>query len=228
MMQTFHFTDLLKAVKDNNLHEVEQLLAVLPPEHIERSGALREAAIRGYSQCVQLLCNGNGVYDKVALFWACQNGHLECVQILIDHVDPKIEDSYPLYCAARGGLVNVVDFLIPLSDPKAAHSRALSTAAHAGHRHCVAALISVSDPTANNSQALREALVGGHTECTEILYTVSDPQAVLKDLEHILATQPYNTEFDQAFTVLKAMMEKDQLENTLAIHNSKPQTQRKI
>lgn len=223
-----HFTDLLKAAKDNNIIKVEQLLAVLPPEHIECSGALREAAIRGHTKCVQLLCNGTHVSDKVALFWACQNGHLECVQILIDHVDPKIEDSYPLYCAARAGRINVVDFLIPLSDPRTAHSRALSVAAKAGHTHCVAALISVSNPKDNNSQALREALLGGHTNCIEMLYPVSDTNAILKDLEHILATQPYHATFDQAYTILKAMMEKEQLEQNIAIPNSTPSLQRKI
>lgn len=223
-----HFTDLLKAAKDNNIIKVEQLLAVLPPEHIECSGALREAAIRGHTKCVQLLCNGTHVSDKVALFWACQNGHLECVQILIDHVDPKIEDSYPLYCAARAGRINVVDFLIPLSDPKTAHSRALARAAAGGHTQCVALLIPVSDPKSNNSHALRQALLNGHTDCSEMLYTVSDPYAVLNNFEQIIATQPYDMKLDQAYTSLKSLMEKEHLQHAIGIYSPTPLTVRKM
>lgn len=221
-------TDLFNAAKDNDINKLEHLLTVLSHTEIERSGALREAAKRGNAKCVQLLCKGFPVSDQAALWWACTNGHLDCVQILVNYFDPKIDDSYPLYCATRVGHSEIVDYLIPLSNAKSAQSRALARAAAGGQTQCVALLIPVSDPKSNNSHALQQALLNGHTDCSEMLYTVSDPYAVLNNFDQIIATQPYDMKLDQAYTSLKSLMEKEHLQHAIGIYSPTPSTVRKM
>lgn len=209
-------TDLFNAAKEGNHGEVARLLTVLAPKDIEHSGALREAAAQGHTQCVALLTASHvPVGDFAALNWAAQNGHLECVKLLVSRLDAKEDDSYALYCAVRGGHSDIVNFLLPISDPKACQSSALSRAAAGGKAECLSLLIPYSEPKQRNSRALRQAVLNGHTQCVEILYPVSDPNVVLDDLEDFIEPSGVDIKFYQAYTVLVSMMEKEHLEQSL-------------
>lgn len=220
-------TNLLNAAQNGNHTEVERLVAVLSSDDIERSGALRAAAMEGHVECVKLLCaDGCPVTDPPALWWAATNGNLECVKELVRRFDATMEDSYALYCATRHAHIEVVEFLIPISDPFAQNSRALRRAAENGSAECLKRLIPVSDPKSNNSQALCSALVKQHIDCVELLYPVSDPKALLEELEQ-RACAPHAQDFDilTAYQMLKSMIEKEQLEhsiNEVAPHFNNP------
>lgn len=54
-----HQTDLSNAAKEGNHSEVARLLTGLTAKEVEYSGALREAATNGHTQCVQLLYSSN-------------------------------------------------------------------------------------------------------------------------------------------------------------------------
>ena len=119
------------------------------------------------------------VENKVeALHYAADNGHGECVEILISACDPKTWGSYALRVAATHGHTKCVEILIPVSDPTACESNALRAAALRGFVEIVGMLIPVSDPRAGGSLALREAAKYGHRKCLELLIPVSDPAVV--------------------------------------------------
>ena len=113
-----------------------------------------------------------------ALREAAENGHAECVRLLIPVSDPKARGSYALQLAARNGHVGCVELLIPASSPQADDSRALVWAAKKGHAQCVELLIPVSDPQAERSIAFRGAAQYGHAECVKLLLPYSDPKAM--------------------------------------------------
>ena len=101
-------------------------------------------------------------------------------ELIAEGADPKADSSRALRWAAENGHTECVKLLIPVSDPKAGNSYALRKAAENGHTECVRLLIPVSDPKADNSYALRWAARNGHTECVKLLIPVSDPEIVKK------------------------------------------------
>ena len=123
-------------------------------------------------------CNNN----SEPLAWAANNGHAECVKLLIPVSDPKAE-SYPaLRWASKNGQAECVKLLIPVCDPKANSSMALLYGAQSGQAECVKLLIPVSDPKAYNSRALRYSAMNGHAECVKLLTPTSDPLIEIKGL----------------------------------------------
>ena len=138
------------------------------------------------------------------LFTSTLNGDLEGLsRILAQGADPRHNNSLPICLAAENGHAECVKLLIPLSDPKSRDSMALVLAATSGHAECVRLLIPVSDPEANASNALRWAAINGHAECVKLLIPASGPlldnkkalAAALKcgnadTLSHMLASEP--------------------------------------
>lgn len=111
--------------------------------------------------------------ESAALFEAAENGHADCVEILIPVSDPMAVNSRALRHAARAGHAAVVQLLMAVSDAKADHSRALAWAAQEGRVECLRLLIPASDPAAEDFRALRFAASGGHAECVELLIPFS-------------------------------------------------------
>jgi hypothetical protein len=87
--------------------------------------------------------------SSLALRWAANYGHTECVRLLI-----------------------------PVSHPADVGSQALRWAAMEGHAECVRLLIPVSDPKVFGSEALRYAALNGHLDCVQPLVPVSEPGVV--------------------------------------------------
>lgn len=82
----------------------------------------------------------------MALQWAAENGHLDCVNALIPVSDPKGDDGLALYMAAENGHLDCVKALIPVSDLAAQNHDAVRSAATRGHVDCVAALLTAYPP----------------------------------------------------------------------------------
>jgi len=140
---------------------------------------------------------------------AANNGHVQCVELLIPVSNPKALGSKALGWAAENGHWECVELLIPVSDPKDRHSDALQVAAHEGHSRCVELLIPVSDPKALNCWALRWAAINGYTECVELLYPVSDPVEALNILQ-----KDYPDDYSK-WKTLYEMIEAERVRNTL-------------
>jgi hypothetical protein len=153
-------------------------------EQASLNDRLRQAAAGGdLPALIQALEDGADAKedDSWALLEAAQNGHGECVKLLIPVSDPLARQSYALRWAAYGGCADCVKLLIPVSDPMEHESLALFEAARCGHVDCVRMLIAVSDPLARNSVALRWAAVKGQADCVALLLPASDPLAVGDD-----------------------------------------------
>lgn len=183
---------LARSAESGDLASLRRILAYAPAD-ADFGSALREAASRGFADCVQALipcCLGNG-FGALAL--AAAAGHAECVKLLIPIGDPMAFDSYCLEWAVENGRAECAKLLIPVSDPKAKNSSALSLAALKGHADCVGLLIPVCEPTANGSAALRRAAEFGRSQCVKLLLPVSgslldDPSLCSSAISHGRAT----------------------------------------
>ena len=105
--------------------------------------------------------------DSAALFLAADNGHAECVKLLIPLSDPKANESRALSWAAHNGHAECVKLLIPVSDINAC-SKSLGLAARFGHTECLRLLLPVSHPD-DRPQALQDAIDYRNNECAKLL-----------------------------------------------------------
>lgn len=128
------------------------------------------------------------------LISAALDGNVLEVQRLIS-VCGSTSNTEALSAAAQNGHTECVRLLIPVSEPKVNNSQALVCAALHGHTECVRLLIPVSEPKANNSEALDCAAQFGHNDCIDLLFECSDSVSVLTRLKDTRHTKDmyYNT-----------------------------------
>lgn len=132
------------------------------------------AARMGDTNEVARLIKPSYSLNSYALEKAAENGHAECVKLLIPVSEPDQDDSQALLLAAQNGHTECVRLLIPVSDMDGC--TALRNAAMNGHSECVALLKDVSNLQANK-EALVWAVGNNHIECVRMLMTVMDVQA---------------------------------------------------
>lgn len=134
-----------------------------------------------------LLATAPGVNTKIDALWmAALSGKEGCVRLLIDSLQPLLDNDkdfayQALLYAADGGNADCVKLLLPFSITER-NTMALKQAAKHGHVECVRALIPASAPKFNTSEALRHAAKRGHNGCVDLLYDVSDPFDALEQL----------------------------------------------
>jgi len=110
--------DLLEAVKQNNISEVQRLIPLSDPT-CDKSFALRTAANLGHFQCVDLLIPISSIEDRTqALQAAVCGGFYKCVELLIPVSNPKGNSSGALLIAAMRGDEECVKRLAPVSGPQ--------------------------------------------------------------------------------------------------------------
>lgn len=158
---------------------------------IQFTELLLEAAGRGNDTHVKdLIPHSYSFYDDGrSLIVAAENGHVECVRLLVSFSDPQ-NYFLALYKAASNGHAQCVEELINHCNPSENNSSALQIAAGLGHTECVKLLIPVSDPTANDSVALQAACEYAHYGVIDALFEVSDVQAVLERLHKKHSDRP--------------------------------------
>lgn len=122
-----------------------------------------------------------------ALQYAAEDGHQDCVRLLIPISDPKARFSHALRWASRNGHLECVKLLIPVSDPKAENSYALRWAATNGYVECVKTLMPVSNLAAKKSQALRACAFNGHEECVKFLLEHVAHDGIYQAFREVLA-----------------------------------------
>lgn len=148
------------------------------------ASSLIEAATQGNACEVQRLLKKYPPYDTFpALLEASQNGHLDCVKLLVDTSKHLNNDA--LCIAAKNGHAHCVQHLIPLSTPHDFQNKALREACYHGHVECVQLLIPVSDFGEHNDPAgaLAAAVVGGHHDCMEAVYDLCNAEQELNNMK---------------------------------------------
>lgn len=144
---------------------------------------LIEAAAGGNtSEVARLTSNIREPLDCArAIRWAANNGHLNCLKILINVHNPLSDISPALYLAAGQGHLDCVSHLLPLVDPLYKNSAAMVEAAGNGYTECLLLLVDVSDCAQHGYTALLESAKNGHIECAQILADKL-PTTCLEDL----------------------------------------------
>lgn len=159
---------LLLAAYGGAVEDVAKLLALGANPQADGSLALFRAAQNGHANCVRILIPVSRARDceSGALQWAAARGHADCVELLIPASDPCASDSHALRRAAMHGHAECVKLLIPVSDPKARFSEALRFGIRNGHVDCVSLLLAPSHRLADHLGLFHEAVEGG---CAKIV-----------------------------------------------------------
>lgn len=84
--------------------------------------------------------------------------------LLARGANPRSQDARALELAAENGHVECVELLLEVSDAKEQNSLALRLAAENGHAECVKVLLPASDAKAEEFLALRWAVEKGYEE----------------------------------------------------------------
>lgn len=133
---------LIEAAEQGNLEEIQRLIPISYPKSQDNAAltwavnknhlegvkslapvcdvviALSVAAEWGRVECLRILIDFANPNELIyAAGDAAYEGHMEALQFLLQHCDPKEAESYPLQMAAMGQREEIIDFLIPLSNP---------------------------------------------------------------------------------------------------------------
>lgn len=200
-----------------DLAGVASLLAQGADPHYGKSVALRIAAEQGHSECVEVLIPVSDpmAKDSLALRVAACYGHAECVKLLIPVSAPKANDSNALHLAARSGQVDCVRLLLPVSDPKVLNCNPLRLAASNGHVECFLLLMQASSPLIEINGILREALDTGQAGILSIILA-HEPRLLAEiDLAATLADSVAEDHSELA-ALLKSIIEQQVLDTHLS------------
>lgn len=102
----------------------------------------------------------------------------ECRRFLALGADPLSHDSRPLRQAANNGHLDCVELLIPISDLRSSPVTPLFQAAMSGHIPCIRALLPGSMPLVDCPSPLKAASWHGHVEAVALMLE-HQPRAVL-------------------------------------------------
>lgn len=213
-------TDLLKqltqAVKNANHCEVQRLAALVDAK--DASLALESAAENGHVECVQVLLSVANPLDREshALWEAIANNHVACVQLLAPV--SKIAINH-MFAAVDGNNVEVITSLIEHIPPANSYTfvgQSLVRAARFEKTQALEYLVEVGDPQYKNSQALLWAVMMNHQKCVDILYPLSDVEEVLAKLEQgVNDNGPGYNSVETPYKKFKERFETEQLRNVL-------------
>lgn len=108
--------------------------------------------------------------NSLPLYWASENGHAECVKLLLSASNPSVDTSRALSWASLHGHVECVKALLPTSQPTSrGWATALSNVVKGGHAECFRLLLSASGTLADPKNIFAQALCSGHAEIMAIL-----------------------------------------------------------
>jgi ankyrin repeat protein len=175
---------LLDARRDNNNVEKMNL-------------ALQEASRSGHTNIVKMFLDESktdiridpSLRNNYAFRWACENGHIEVVRMLLtdERVDPTDFNNYAIRLASCFGHTEVVRTLLTDErvDPTTNNNHAIRSASARGHTDVVRLLLQWSyeteenrrwgvDPTAGYNEAILLASQNGYIEVVRLL--IADPR----------------------------------------------------
>lgn len=194
---------LQRAAADGHVEVVTLLLEhgadVNKQDAIHGNTALHEAAWKGYSRCVALLCSRTGCELSICnaggfapLHLSCQNGHNQsCRELLIAGADPDQQNNYgdtSLHTAARYGHAGVTRILISancrVSEQNKNGDTALHIAAAMGRRKLTRILLEAGcDKALKNQQGETARDIAQRKGLEEIICILNTPVAKQKKKE---------------------------------------------
>lgn len=183
------YTAIQRAAAEGHVEVVKQLIKhganVNIQDKVYGNTALHEACWKGYSKCVEALCQANKVNLQIKNFGgfaplhlACQNGHNQsCRELLMANCNPDIQNNYgdtPLHTSARYGHAGVTRILISAdchtSDQNKNGDTALHITAAMGRRKLTRILLEAGcDPNRRNKQNERAKDIAIRKDLNEII-----------------------------------------------------------
>ncbi|KAL0274575.1 UNVERIFIED_CONTAM: hypothetical protein PYX00_002676 [Menopon gallinae] len=183
------YTPIQRAAAEGHVEVVKQLIKhganVNIQDKVHGNTALHEASWKGYSKCVEALCQANKVNLQVKNFGgfaplhlACQNGHNQsCRELLMANCNPDTQNNYgdtPLHTSARYGHAGVTRILISadchMSDQNKNGDTALHITAAMGRRKLTRILLEAGcDPNRRNKQNERAKDIAIRKDLNEII-----------------------------------------------------------
>lgn len=127
---------------------------------------LIHAARQGHTAKVErmLAANPSQWHRNSALYEAIGNKHINCVRLLLRHVDPKNNESKALVLAAAQGWVEGVKLLLPHSDPTANRCEALQKACKSSTLECIKLLLPYSSTSEHYVEGLKRLAAANDVE----------------------------------------------------------------
>lgn len=161
---------LLEAIEQNNIVHVTEAISHAHPK-ANNSLALRTAAERGHTQCVEQLIAVSDFkpynqHIESALELAAQHGHDECVALLVPHAHPSTH-TQACRAAARNAHYDIVCNLLPRVEQDKAEE-VLASAAWGGNI-AIVKMVEQQFGVVGGADALVSASIAGRPPCVEYL-----------------------------------------------------------
>jgi len=191
-------TALQRAASEGHVDIVKQLIkqgaSVDHQDEVHGNTALHEAAWKGFSHTVQVLCKAKAnFYIKnrggfAPLHLCCQNGHNEtCRVLLLNGCKPDIKNNYgdtPLHTSARYGHAGVIRILVSArcnaSEQNKNGDTALHIAAAMGRRKLTKILLeSGCDKDSKNKQSETSLDISRRKNLVDIMVILQNPPPIL-------------------------------------------------
>ncbi|ORY40471.1 ankyrin [Rhizoclosmatium globosum] len=180
---------------------------VSKPSHVEVFALLKLSSGREAAHLVQLLIAHENeklitsskpcakLSWNVVFSWVCRFGHADAVPLLLEKVDPSLNNCRTFQLAAKYGHTNVLTLLLqhPKINPSANNNASLRLASRHGHPESLSLLLSDSrtDAATNSHSAFRRACEHNHISCAKLLLfhastnpAAQDNYAIVKAAEH--------------------------------------------
>ncbi len=126
-------------------------------------------------------CMGRGYSKEHILLTACENGHIELVELLLStfpSLDPSINGNNLIRISSEMGHLDVVRFLLmdPRVDPSDLDNEAIVLSSANGHHDVVSLLMKDPrvDPYVNDNEPMYISNVKGHHRVLNVLMDVPD------------------------------------------------------
>jgi len=103
------------------------------------------------------------------LSYACKNGHIVIVKLLLEHPDIDVNLCTPLYCACSNGHIDIVQLLLEHPNINLNYCVPLVEAFYSGHIEIVKLLLKQKDIDVNKGGALAAACKNGHIGIVQLL-----------------------------------------------------------
>jgi len=198
----------IKAIQNNQIDKVKNLLDQGADIHDDNDWALRESAFYGYLEIVKfLLTQGANIHadDDYALREAATNGHLETVKYLLtqgSNIHAK-DDEALRYSAISDHLETVKCLVTNGANVHTNNDEPLRWAAEKGHLEIVKFLITQgANIHANNDEALKESVRNEHDDVWQLLSAlIQEEKLLVAALGVTSATEPTAVPQTQVLTL---------------------------
>lgn len=147
-----------------------QYLGIYPDEE-----SIQQTLYNEHIEVIKVLIKYDRVDHTGILSWACRNGYVELVQLLINQHYNHIRYDLSLIEAVIYGHIDIVKIILTQTnvDPSVNNNEAIIAASRKGHEEIVELLLQDSrvDPSDNDNSAIINTIDNRHVYITQLLYS---------------------------------------------------------